>query len=321
MPNLLSSLQHLFRRETMDHSHHITVLLNKPADTPCPYFEFRKDYALAWTRAFTLHAAYPDPPPLSQCCISTIKLMKMRSTSEHEYTLSYLTNDGLPWDTSTSKVGILRCERTVAERDHNVTGHTRGLLQSSSRGDHIRAQDRITVYDPDAPVGKDADEVYTHNFDSTACPSVSKLIAAATVLNEDSPHYLLLRRQCFWFAALSFRLLVGRPADDLQANPEMRNGMVLASTEQGLTKVRCSGSFKHVFKIVTGKEIEQDCARLTNTFQEKLDQIDAELKDVKDDWEHKGLVLQQKNEELSRAHGLIAALLARPGGSSGLAVD
>ncbi|RPD75963.1 hypothetical protein L226DRAFT_559809 [Lentinus tigrinus ALCF2SS1-7] len=307
MPNLLLSLQNILRRHNMDDRPHLSALMRKPANHACPVDEFRTHYELTLLWAY-FKASYPNPPLLSLCRIATIKLVKKKNSSEHEYTLSYLTRDGRSWEASSSRVGILRCERTVSVHDNTTTAHTLGLLRSSSNGHHIKALDQVVILDPDASAGKDDDVVYTHHFDPSTAPSVSMLIAAATVLNEDSPNYLLLNRQCYWFAGLCFRLLVGRPADDLQANPKMRDQMVVAA--DGLKKVPCAGTFKHVFKLVTGEEIEQHCARLDDAFKEKILDIDAVLAPIKEDWEQRGRMVLELRELRERATG----------GSSGAAV-
>ncbi|KZT71242.1 hypothetical protein DAEQUDRAFT_121124 [Daedalea quercina L-15889] len=63
---------------------------------------------------------------------------------------------------------------------------------------------------------------------SPAAPiNIASVVAACAVLNKASPEYDVFRKQCYWYAGLAFRLLVG---DDvmrqLQYNGPQRAGEV-----------------------------------------------------------------------------------------------
>ncbi|KZT64476.1 hypothetical protein DAEQUDRAFT_606502 [Daedalea quercina L-15889] len=97
---------------------------------------------------------------------------------------------------------------------------------------------------------------------SPATPiNIAYVVAACAVLNKASPEYDVFRKQCYWYAGLAFRLLVG---DDvmrqLQYNGPQRAGEVA-----------------NFFSVMKEPELDRHARELRPLYEDKLQAIQHEV--------------------------------------------
>ncbi|KAI8968647.1 hypothetical protein BD414DRAFT_297503 [Trametes punicea] len=201
----------------------------------------------------------PVPPhPLFNLFVTRIKFMKEKTASEHEYLLVYVVDRS----NNNAEPEVVKCERDVdtgagavtqAASSIGVKSSASGTSSPSSRP--LRAVDRFTVRRPSSPDDPPADLIYDYTFPADNQPSFDRLLAALSVISRDSPEYILLTRQCYWFAAMVFRALVGgavqniRPiAGDITIQPAAEGGR--AATP------KFAGTFWGLFQVVTDRQID-----------------------------------------------------------------
>ncbi|KAI0369062.1 hypothetical protein BV20DRAFT_424722 [Pilatotrama ljubarskyi] len=159
--------------------------------------------------------------------VSTIAFYKDKVRSEHEYIVVELvvpdvadspTRD--PEGSADSdvpvrvhKVGALLCERTVAPEHSNSSVQKGAIIHdlspsssspnssspSSSSFSPIPAVDRFCVYDPPMEWRISGSHlVYKYTFEPHhSRPSIARVLAAASVLHDEAPDYLIRTRQCY----------------------------------------------------------------------------------------------------------------------------
>ncbi|KAI8969701.1 hypothetical protein BD414DRAFT_510873 [Trametes punicea] len=201
----------------------------------------------------------PVPPhPLFNLFVTRIKFMKKKAASEHEYLLVYVVDRS----NNNAEPEVVKCERDVdtvvgaitqAVSSIGVKSPASGMSSPSSRP--LRAVDRFTVRRPWSPDEPPADLIYDYTFPADNQPSFDRLLAALSVISSDSPEYILLRCQCYWFAAMVFGALVGGAVQNIR--PIAGNTTIQPAAEGGRAATPTSaGTFWGLFQVVTDRQID-----------------------------------------------------------------
>lgn len=246
--------------------------------------------------------SYPDSSPR----IRTIRLKKCLSTAEHEYILVELVSGNGPL-ASDVVIGELKVERSydrvngnalmncLADSSASSTISTPSGTDSSIK-EPIPARDSATFQ----PQNTRADTtVFLHTFDEASAPSVLDLLVAANTLNVHSPHYILFQRQCYWFAGMILRILLGDidadpivlpEAVDTPFSPAYVPPTTVSNPAEPVEPAQpvepaepvlagAAGTFKKLFTIVTKKEIDSLYNReIKQFYQSKRAEVDEQLR-------------------------------------------
>ncbi|KZT65787.1 hypothetical protein DAEQUDRAFT_731084 [Daedalea quercina L-15889] len=193
-------------------------------------------------------------PRIHECIISEIVLWKAKTLPNHEFLIATVKYDG-------HVVGALRIERTVMPTESRPVNASSVSLTSTSSSTNLFAHDHITVCCTDniALHTTPAQMIARH---SPATPiNIAYVVAACAVLNKASPEYDVFRKQCYWYAGLAFRLLVG---DDvmrqLQYNGPQRAGEVA-----------------NFFSVMKEPELDRHARELRPLYEDKLQAIQYEV--------------------------------------------
>ncbi len=330
MPNLLSSFQALITRylRPMDHSRFLPSLLDKQDGQSCPFQDFHSQYLRCLGDYFHLvqNTAGSERPLLARCRISRVELMKKPSLAQHEYILMYITIDGAPWADQPSRVGKLVCERAGAVPEDSSSSSssssdtTRQKLPESIRlsgAPGPRALDQYVVYGPDSNVGHLDDVAYRQEMSPTSSLPLTFLFAIVDVIHEDSQYYLVLTRQCYYFALLLYRALIQQRAAELKALTMRDPNLIVNEGDHTTTHSLLAGTFQVHFKLVGGDDIEKHNARLDASFTQAFAAWQAKAQGREDIWSvgkdkdealaAKDEALAAKDEEILRLRATVAA--------------
>ncbi|EPT03237.1 hypothetical protein FOMPIDRAFT_90962 [Fomitopsis schrenkii] len=121
------------------------------------------------------------------------------STSNHEYLVAQVDLEGIC-------VGFVRMERTV---DHTRKDGSSLSIASTSSSGSIPAPDQITICGPGhlSLVAKSGEMISSYKpLDPLP---FAALVAACSIVSTHEPLYRLLTSQCYWYAGLVSRLLIG----------------------------------------------------------------------------------------------------------------
>ncbi|KAI0351639.1 hypothetical protein OH77DRAFT_1429470 [Trametes cingulata] len=252
---------------------------------------------------------------LSTSRISKVAFYKEEGGSEHEYVVVEVvapdTADmrGETNETPDRVLGALKCERTVAANRNNPRAHKGAVLNdvspNSSSGHAIPASDQFVVLEKlSTPSGHRL--VYAYEF---GCPEdrppIARLIAAAAVLHAKYPDYILRSRQCYWFAGVLFRVLVGPPADRLYPRVEVDFSYAYERpTDAGVAgqgasqaKGARAGRFKDTFDVVTKKRVEKTVAEIQSDLEEEERTFETNLEALRAKWRAHKQELEDRKAE------------------------
>ncbi|KAI0666892.1 hypothetical protein C8Q78DRAFT_428932 [Trametes maxima] len=271
---------------------------------------FYLTYQLKCSNAF-LKAGTPNRELLYSARIGAAYFMKCRSGSEHEYIVLSVYGKGEK-DVEPRLLGWLRCERTVADRDNTPLNHAKALSSTEWSSGHpgIPAQDCITVYNDGYDslgdvVTKDPtifciDFLQERTFEGA--PFLRDLAVAADLLTNRSPLYRLRRKQCYWFAGLLFRTIVGPQANDLRMlaqglTPVPGNDEGHTKSNFVLSRDQPKGTFCTIFNIVTSGEIETEHKELTPGYTQRVQELQTQLAEDRAQGNMSALLEEQVEEE------------------------
>ncbi|KAI8971261.1 hypothetical protein BD414DRAFT_223107 [Trametes punicea] len=201
----------------------------------------------------------PVPPhPLFNLFVTRIKFMKEKAASELEYLLVYVVDRS----NNNAEPEVVKCERdvdtvagAVSQAASSIGVKSSASGTSSSSSSPLRAVDQFTVRPPSPPHDPPADLIYDYTFPADNQPSFDRLLAALSVISSDSPEYILLTRQCYWFAAMVFRALVGGAVQNIR--PIAGDITIQPATEGGRAATpRSAGTFGGLFQVVTDRQID-----------------------------------------------------------------
>ncbi|KAI0370884.1 hypothetical protein BV20DRAFT_965953 [Pilatotrama ljubarskyi] len=233
---------------------------------------------------------------LSRCVISRVVLYKQEGMPEHEYIVADVVvpdSDGTP----ARPLGGLKAERTVATEDGGCTNHSKAVLSpASSSGVTIPALDRFFVWDPPTAsmIPNDHQVAYAHDFPVSDRPSIALLIATASVLHEEAPNYFVRTHQCYWFAGVLFRMLVGEASQQLPLRP----GVAISVADEPRTVN--AGTFLDVFNIVTKEDIRQTVDAIKSNVLSKEARIQDRLRALRAEHEAEQQRARASREALER---------------------
>ncbi|KAL1949008.1 hypothetical protein VTO73DRAFT_10814 [Trametes versicolor] len=215
--------------------------------------------------------------------IQTVRLMKRLNTRfEHEYLVADLVS-GNGRRTNVIVIGELKVERAYDSRHGNAlknasadasrassdstpgpsTPSGSSPLSAMFNRDPIPAKDTITFN----PANTSADTtVFLYTFGEASAPSLLDLLVAADTLSSQYAEYILFERQCYWYAGMLLRVLLG----DIDADPKVRPGAAAQNTRFSPAFIPNSedappaepvlagraGTFKNLFNIVTQRDID-----------------------------------------------------------------
>ncbi|KAH9848236.1 hypothetical protein C2E23DRAFT_844943 [Lenzites betulinus] len=204
--------------------------------------------------------------------IRTVRLMKCLGTlSEHEYLLVEFVSGHGRWPTV---LGELRVERSYdPKRGNPIKKAAADVFRASSQSSALPAmsdeeptppKDTVTFTCNRHNASRDK-VVFRYKFDEASAPSILDFLVAAAALNSHSPDYILPSRQCFWFAGMLLRVLLGGTNVDPKVSCGARGvlispAFVPSSTDTVLDAEPVlagrAGTFKKLFKIITKQEID-----------------------------------------------------------------
>lgn len=283
--------------------------------------DFEKTYiVMCGLRAAT--AGSPSEDLLRRARIHMVQLRKTPHGSQHEYILVYIILDGQAKESGVANLGIIKCERLVkiplsrdkAPRLRDLSFFPGAIISksanfasssfsSSSSSTTLPAVDRFTIYDPQGlPQDLQGDQVvYEYIYPTQRAPLPTCLLSAACVLHVHSPDYILLDRQCFWFAGMIFRMIVGADTDNLyatlgaarrevrfaiayqHASGSNRTGAAQSAkgdpigVSRGKVKVSIGTKFQTAFNLVTANDIEKCYRDVAGDFEARRTRIDAQV--------------------------------------------
>ncbi|KAH9848243.1 hypothetical protein C2E23DRAFT_844957 [Lenzites betulinus] len=212
-----------------------------------------------------------DPGPVR---IRTVRLMKCLGTlSEHEYLLVEFVSGHGRWPNVTV-LGELRVERSYdPKRGNPLKKAAADVFRASSQSSALPAmsdeeptppKDTVTFIYNRHNASRDK-VVFRYKFDEASAPSILDFLVAAAALNSYPLDSILPSRQCFWFAGMLLRVLLG----DTNVDPKVSRGarsvlfspaFVPSSTDTALDAEPVlagrAGTFKELFKIITKQEID-----------------------------------------------------------------
>ncbi|KAI0628938.1 hypothetical protein C8Q77DRAFT_1067239 [Trametes polyzona] len=183
---------------------------------------------------------------LARARISRIRLKKGRPTglAEHEYLLIDV-NDGA--ESNPAFLGSVVVDRSFKQDS--------GTIKLAGSKDNVDAIDRIEFA---PPTNNDLTVVDVTFRNLSECPLFSTLIIAADVLHTQSPSYILLHRQCYWFAGMLLRVLLGNADPTVTRDAELENfEYAYEGHPGGYAQPGRAGTFKHFFTLVTSKSIDE----------------------------------------------------------------
>ncbi|KAH9853965.1 hypothetical protein C2E23DRAFT_884583 [Lenzites betulinus] len=198
--------------------------------------------------------------------------------SELKAERSYDPSDGNPVKNASADAF-----RTSTQSSSSTLSSSPSLTAMSNR-DPIPAHDTITF----SPHSDSGDKLlFGYRFDEASAPSLLDLLVAATTLHSHSPDYILLSRQCYWFAGMLLRVLLGDTDVDPEVNPGAQDTLfapafVPSSTDTALDTqpvlVGRAGTFKRLFQITTRQEIDVLYrSEIKQAYQTKYDEVNERL--------------------------------------------
>ncbi|KAI0819613.1 hypothetical protein BC628DRAFT_1015430 [Trametes gibbosa] len=217
----------------------LSALLNISNGHAFPVEDLHAQYAhtAARTSTVTIDPAditpgvEPDPvEPFPSIRIDAVELRKRSGIfPEHEYLIVYISKD------NDSAYAIAKIERTIdssnppnlranVKRTSNIASTSTTSLHDLSRSlsNHsVAAKDYLTINPNTEQHLKTFTQgdvaVYSYTYPPRDRPSITRLVAAALVVHNSQPDYILLSSQCYWYAGVLFRLLVGPNAERLHS--------------------------------------------------------------------------------------------------------
>ncbi|KAI0729940.1 hypothetical protein C8Q72DRAFT_825826 [Fomitopsis betulina] len=179
---------------------------------------------------------------LYDCTVSEIRLYKSRGFSSHEYftvKVTYLDRH----------IGTLRIERTV-----DPTSASSLSITSTTSSPGYVARDEVTLYslDQQSTISHQADEIAFYIPDHII--PFSAIIAACLEVTKKQPLYHLLTTQCYWYAGVIIRLMIG-------------DGRKL---QQSKYTKRKPGEWQSFVKVMTDKKMIEAAHGLVQGYQDKI---------------------------------------------------
>ncbi|KAI0644314.1 hypothetical protein C8Q79DRAFT_1120546 [Trametes meyenii] len=290
--------------------------------------QFRLRYHHSCSLAF-LNANAPHRELLYSARIGAVYFMKRRAGSQHEYIVVSIYGK-VAGRQGPQLLGWLKCERTVSRRDNTPMNHAKACSanastdSSSTSHSGIPALDCITVFNDGYTslrdvVTKDStvfsvDFLQRGRFENA--PFLLNLAIAADLLTHRSPNYDLLRKQCYWFAGVLFRTIVGPQADDLPTEVEglvpvpsdsqaQSNLVPLQDLPTG-TAIGTFRTFRTYFQIVTSNEVEVEYKGLTPDYIENVKDLRTKLQGEKAQGDKPAQLEKQVKDEAQRADAATA---------------
>ncbi|KAI8976652.1 hypothetical protein BD414DRAFT_539197 [Trametes punicea] len=145
--------------------------------------------------------------------------------------------------------------------------------------------------------------LYTYDFPCASnAPSFPQFLAALQAIHNYSPNYLLLSRQCYWFAGMLFRALVGEAVQNLQAQTDATVKHAADADKRVSTKN--AGTFKRFFKLVTGADVDAEFKRhIQGPFETSAMRLEQQIEAAKEERLAPLLKLRQLQEEIAALKG------------------
>ncbi|KAH9847992.1 hypothetical protein C2E23DRAFT_906717 [Lenzites betulinus] len=212
---------------------------------------------------------------LANAALGTIELYKqIKNRAEHEYLLLTIVNKTTHLSFAGPPLGLIKIDRTYDHADGNqvFAAASSSSISSSSIKDapaSIPANDALILF-PTTP--SDHKGVISVSFTLENAPSWLDVLVAAKAVHKHSPDYILLSPQCYWYAAMVMRVLIGDQDPRILASAQSTEFEVAfdptptsGRTPRTVVPGR-EGTFKSIFRLVTAQDID--------------DLYDKEVKDV-----------------------------------------
>ncbi|KAI0628930.1 hypothetical protein C8Q77DRAFT_1067430 [Trametes polyzona] len=234
---------------------------------------------------------------LARARISRIRLKKKRPTelAEHEYLLIDV-NDGA--ESNPAFLGSVVVDRSFKQ-------DLATLKLAALKKENVDAIDRIHFA---PPTNSDLTVIDVTFGNVSECPLFSTLIIAADVLHTQSPSYILLHRQCYWFAGMLLRVLLGNADPTVTREAELENFQyAYAGHPGGFAEAKRAGTFKRLFGVVTSRSIDELYqSDIRSAFETRKAEVEQEIEkrwaegQAKRDLEETRRVMARKDEETAR---------------------
>lgn len=223
-------------------------------------------FSTTLTDAYASH--YPRPVHPSRARIRRVELRKEKSGTRCEYLLVFVTLDGRPWTEAPLGAikcdrTVLTEDRDPMKPHPPPTGQfAYWLYLASSLYNFLKGGpppyngDELKLFSPNAvltsrPI-KYSWTLYTHEYttlpaagpvdvtepqpefphwsrDVTVPPTLFHLAAAVSLLDKLQPEYIVPDRQCFWYTAMLYHLLVGQDALDAEVEHDAKRVAIVAA--------------------------------------------------------------------------------------------
>ncbi|RPD61246.1 hypothetical protein L227DRAFT_63056 [Lentinus tigrinus ALCF2SS1-6] len=293
MPNLLSSLRTFFRRVLglpMTHNDLRTLLDVKDGSEDFWFDHFEGAFITLCKNSYEPGSSLP---PVSNFCISEIALKKKKTGSQHEFVHALIRESDQP---DAPIVAVLKCERCVSD-DVGPFTHARAMSSNTSVSStpssqslrtSIVAHDKVVVL----PLSKWSEPslsngaIYKCKFTANP-PSLTQLAVAVYAIHQSSHLYTLHEKQCYWFAATLFRILLGHPFDSLGDGQAVRD-MIPGG------RVR-AGTFWRFIRVVDDDKVEKLYPAVDAEYRNRLALREQELQDARG--MHRALAEARAREE------------------------
>ncbi|RPD56517.1 hypothetical protein L226DRAFT_609988 [Lentinus tigrinus ALCF2SS1-7] len=243
---------------------------------------------------------------LSDYVITRLDLCKEKRSPYHEYVLAHVSRREGP---SARPCGILRAERSMPSQKLDESA----LRLASTLSAQVSlplpsldmpATDHVKIC---GPAEFDEGHILYHAFKTEAEKpwAIHEFIAAGLAIGQYKPNYNIMLEQCYWFAGLVFRLLVGEDAMRFEATGATVKRMNLKDKEKSRWKwVRRTkpGKFGELFQLVTSKQLREELRALEPRFSTWVEDLAASV--------HLEEAQRKEIEEMQRKIERLEALVA-----------
>ncbi|KAH9848032.1 hypothetical protein C2E23DRAFT_845946 [Lenzites betulinus] len=205
--------------------------------------------------------------PLANAAVRTIELYKqMKNRAEHDYLILTIVDRTTVKSFAGPPFGLIKIDRTYNLEDGNplfAAAFSSSLSSHSSLSEtpaSIPANDAVLLIPPTSTTHK---RVISVTFTLESAPSWLDVVVAPTAVSKHSPDYILLSRQCYWYAAMVMRVLIGE--QDPRVLPSAQSTKFEVAFKPTLTS-ECTpqtvvpgrdGTFKSIFRLVTERDIDE----------------------------------------------------------------
>ncbi|RDX49451.1 hypothetical protein OH76DRAFT_531162 [Lentinus brumalis] len=219
---------------------------------------------------------------LSDYIITCLELCKGRKPPYHEYILAHVSRREDPLG-RTVPCGVLRAERSMGEPGKPALKVISIFAaQFSTLASNIPAVDRVTICD----TSECCEDIVLYRaglqsgHDAGKTWAIHEFISAGLAIHAYAPNYHLVFEQCYWFAGLFFRLLVGHNAVDFEVERAAvkrikgKHGGIWKGIKQDK---HVAGNFGRMFQLLTSTQLREQVPVLQTKFSERVVELERSL--------------------------------------------